>query len=203
MSSRRHLLPYGERLKRSQCGEHREHRSLKVKKRAPPVTRRYTVTLELTEDEYRLLEDVQQIGGERLRSRAVVKALKLYRRLRSSHERARRRAARIQKKQDKTGITFTVKVEKSSPPRTVTRHIPVKVRDEVTIRDGGQCSFVASNGQRCTERVGLQLDHLRPFSIGGEHSAENLRTCCGAHNRFAYRQFMQGRALQPGEPPGR
>lgn len=157
-----------------------------------PVTKRYTVTLELSEHEYHLLEEVQQISGERLRSRAVLRALKLYRRVRSPHERTKRRAARIQKKQNQTRIAFTVKVEKPSPPRTVTRHIPVEVRDEVTIRDGGQCTFVASDGQRCTERIGLQFDHIRPFSIGGDHLAENLRICCGAHNRFAYQRFMQG-----------
>jgi len=182
---------------------------------APAVERRYSVTLELSEAEYRLLNEVQAFVGEHSRTRAVVRTLRLARRVWSPAERAKRREVRltkkvaaeetvkneakkeVQKDAEKTSkqnigseITSTVKVEvKAPPPPTVTRHIPAELRDQVTLKDGCRCTFVGSDGHRCTETRGLQLDHLKPYSIGGEHTEENLRVLCGAHNRHVYERF--------------
>jgi 5-methylcytosine-specific restriction endonuclease McrA len=65
------------------------------------------------------------------------------------------------------------------------RHIPDEVRDEVIVRDGGQCTFVGWNGVRCQCKNGLQVDHIKPFAAGGTHHPQNLRLLCGAHNRLA------------------
>ena len=153
----------------------------------------YTVTLTLTADEYRLLQEVQAICSERVKSRAVVRSLKLYRRLRSPHELRRKRA------QEK--VTFTVKVEDpaslppaSPPPATVTRHIPSEVRDQVLMRDEGRCTFVGKEGHRCAEAAHVHLDHIRPFSIGGGHSEENLQVLCPTHNNFVYERFLASNA---------
>jgi len=61
--------------------------------------------------------------------------------------------------------------------------VPVAVRDEVTLRDGGQCTLVCDS-RRCAETKGLQIDHVRPFARGGDHSLENMRLLCPAHNRL-------------------
>ncbi|HSG29224.1 MAG TPA: HNH endonuclease signature motif containing protein, partial [Candidatus Krumholzibacterium sp.] len=63
------------------------------------------------------------------------------------------------------------------------RHIPRHIRDEVYSRDGGRCSFVGPDGTRCGSEWNVQIDHIRPFSKGGDHSPENLRLLCAKHNR--------------------
>ncbi len=71
-----------------------------------------------------------------------------------------------------------------------TRHIPARIRDDVFIRDGGQCTFVAPDGHRCLEQARLEVDHVVPFALGGSHSPGNLRLMCQTHNRLmAERMF--------------
>lgn len=64
------------------------------------------------------------------------------------------------------------------------RFIPLKTRREVRERDGCQCSYVSSEGKRCQEQVGLEFDHIQPFSQGGVSQASNLRLLCKAHNQL-------------------
>jgi 5-methylcytosine-specific restriction endonuclease McrA len=63
-------------------------------------------------------------------------------------------------------------------------HIPESVRNDVVRRDGGRCTFVDRNGERCTETVALQVDHVRPRALGGSDETANLRAMCAAHNRL-------------------
>ncbi len=73
------------------------------------------------------------------------------------------------------------------------RYISAQVRDEIFLRDGFQCTFVAENGTRCGCKVGLQHDHIQPFALGGTHDVQNLRIRCAAHNRLeAERVFGRG-----------
>jgi hypothetical protein len=50
-----------------------------------------------------------------------------------------------------------------------TRHIPDETRDEVFVRDGGRCSFVAADGTRCQCRKGFK-------SITSNRSRQEERT---------------------------
>lgn len=63
------------------------------------------------------------------------------------------------------------------------RHVPRSVVREVSERDGFQCTFRGPDGQRCTERMGLEFDHVVPFARGGKTTADNLRLLCRAHNQ--------------------
>ncbi len=67
--------------------------------------------------------------------------------------------------------------------KVVARHIPVEVKRAVWHRDGGNCTF-SCGGRRCTTKHQLEFDHIKPFSVGGEHSVENLRLRCRTHNQF-------------------
>jgi len=70
------------------------------------------------------------------------------------------------------------------------RFIPKGLKMEIFKRDNHQCAFVARNGKRCLERHGLEIDHIRPFAVGGSNERENLRLLCPAHNRLmAIRYF--------------
>jgi len=72
----------------------------------------------------------------------------------------------------------------------ISRHVPAAIRDAVFRRDGGRCTYVGSGGVRCSARTGLELDHIKPFALGGGHTVDNLRLLCAAHNRLrAERSF--------------
>ena len=65
-----------------------------------------------------------------------------------------------------------------------TRHIPAPVRRAVRERDGNRCRYVDPKGRRCAERNRLEYHHRLPFGFGGDHSPENLRLMCPAHNQY-------------------
>jgi 5-methylcytosine-specific restriction endonuclease McrA len=73
-------------------------------------------------------------------------------------------------------------------PRPGRRYIPATVRHEVWKRDGGQCAFVGSTGQRCISRHQLELHHVDPFASGGPPTTANLTLHCHTHNRHAAEQ---------------
>ncbi len=69
------------------------------------------------------------------------------------------------------------------------RHVPNEVKREVARRDGGQCTFVDEEGNRCEERWGLELHHEEvPFARGGSHTAKCIGLVCRSHNRYRAEQ---------------
>jgi hypothetical protein len=48
-----------------------------------------------------------------------------------------------------------------------------------------QCTYVDRTGRRCTETHRLEFHHVRPFALGGAHTAANLTLRCAAHNALA------------------
>jgi 5-methylcytosine-specific restriction endonuclease McrA len=66
-------------------------------------------------------------------------------------------------------------------------------RREVMARDGKQCAFVSADGVRCTERGGLEIDHLVEKARGGTGAPNNLQVLCRAHNKLKAEQAF-GRA---------
>lgn len=70
-------------------------------------------------------------------------------------------------------------------PNSNSRHIPKRLRMQIWKRDGGRCTFVSSNGKRCSSNFALQVDHVLPHALSGSNDPENLRLLCGLHNRHA------------------
>lgn len=64
------------------------------------------------------------------------------------------------------------------------RYIPAPIRRAVCARDSDQCSFIDSQGRRCTARDGLEFHHRSPFGRDGDHSVENICLMCHAHNAY-------------------
>ena len=63
------------------------------------------------------------------------------------------------------------------------RRVPASVRAIVWKRDGGRCVFTGEDGRRCRSRAFLQIDHVRPFAMGGpSDDPSNLRLLCRSHN---------------------
>jgi hypothetical protein len=65
------------------------------------------------------------------------------------------------------------------------RYIPRGVKREVWKRDGGQCTFVAVNGRRCTQRAYIDLHHGgEPYARGGSATIDNISLHCWRHNQY-------------------
>ena len=81
------------------------------------------------------------------------------------------------------------------PPES--RAIAAALRDEVWQRDAGRCTFMTSDGDRCLATGGLEIDHIRPFALGGPSDvAANLRLMCRTHNQLLARRIF-GAAAGP------
>jgi len=83
-----------------------------------------------------------------------------------------------------SGATATSRLnevtEKDEP--TKSRYIASEVSERVHERDGYQCAYVGLDGRRCTARVGLQIDHKKPFGIFRSNDEADLRILCASHN---------------------
>ena len=77
-----------------------------------------------------------------------------------------------------------------SSQSSVSRYIPAEIESAVRKRDGHCCSYVGPTGKRCGSTWQLELHHIRPFSIGGEHSVENLALRCRTHNLLEAQQVF-------------
>ncbi|MBI1860980.1 MAG: HNH endonuclease [Deltaproteobacteria bacterium] len=83
-------------------------------------------------------------------------------------------------RQKKTRNTFT--------PRQ-THRVQARTAKEVKDRDGYRCGYVGPNGVRCSQAAHLQIDHIRPYALGGSsRDLANLRLLCRAHNLYKARQ---------------
>ncbi len=60
--------------------------------------------------------------------------------------------------------------------KTLTRYIPVKIKRQVFIKANYQC-------EKCQSKKHLNLDHIKPFSLGGKHNLGNLRVLCSPCNQ--------------------
>ncbi len=82
-----------------------------------------------------------------------------------------------------------IAAKQTRSPSTRSRYIPAPLRDAVFTRDNAQCTYVGGSGVRCGSTAHLQIDHINPFCMGGEHTLGNLRILCGKHNRLAAREL--------------
>ena len=77
-------------------------------------------------------------------------------------------------------------IENPGLPKEPSRYVPVEIKRQVWARDGGRCEFVnPATGLRCSSTHKLELDHIYPYSLGGESTLENLRLRCHTHNQLA------------------
>jgi 5-methylcytosine-specific restriction endonuclease McrA len=65
------------------------------------------------------------------------------------------------------------------------RYIPRGMRAAIRERDGAKCQYISPEGQVCGETHFLEIDHRRPFALGGPNTEENLRLLCRTHNVLA------------------
>ena len=109
-------------------------------------------------------------------------------------DKIKRREVRAEKKTAKEPALVEAQRKETAEPsqgEPVNRRYPsAALRDRVLERDGFRCSFVSSDGTRCSCESNLQVDHIRPWAAGGRTEVSNLRTLCRTHNlMFARRVF--------------
>ena len=90
-------------------------------------------------------------------------------------ERRRKRKSSATEKSRPNEVT-----EKDEPAKS--RYVASEVSERVHDRDGYRCVYVGLDGRRCTARVGLQLDHKKPFAIFQSNDEADLRILCASHN---------------------
>ena len=61
---------------------------------------------------------------------------------------------------------------------------------QINLRDGGQCTYRNSEGNRCTNRRWLEFHHVIPRSSGGPDILENLETLCSSHHRALHQNWV-------------
>jgi hypothetical protein len=67
----------------------------------------------------------------------------------------------------------------------LSRRPPLRNIREVWRRDGGRCGWKdLKTGRVCGSRFRIQVDHIKPWALGGDHSSFNLRCLCALHNRL-------------------
>jgi 5-methylcytosine-specific restriction endonuclease McrA len=104
----------------------------------------------------------------------------------SPKRKLRRRNKNKNKVTGKTKKSRTIakpgKTNTSSNERS--RHIPVDIQDKVFARDKGRCMYIGADGLRCNSTWNLQIDHIKPYARGGDHTIRNLRLLCAKHNKL-------------------
>ncbi len=133
----------------------------------PAVEERYSFSFEVSKEVAGLYEEARALIGPCAAAEVFEKALREY----------------VAKRK-------TVRPRATSPAKSAGRAIPKSVRRSVFERDHERCTYVSPDGVRCSECVGLEIDHIVPFARGGSGEKENLRLLCRAHNQLAAEQWL-------------
>lgn len=81
---------------------------------------------------------------------------------------------------------------KTFAPRN--RSVSSALKRKIWLRDECCTYQDPQTGKRCGSKSFLQIDHIKPFAIGGENSENNLRLLCGAHNRLRAEKMFPHKA---------
>ena len=105
---------------------------------------------------------------------------------------------KIQKKQlTKKEVSQKEPVASLEMPMTLSdtlrsRYVPEKTKQIIWERDEGRCSYVSSEGKHCGDKNFIELDHVRPWALGGNSTIENLRLLCRTHNQWRAEKTFNG-----------
>jgi len=151
----------------------------------------YSVTIELTEEEMKLIQKGQKITGKSKIKDVILSGVSEI--LRKEDKKVsvgkRKSTSTVEKDPHKSP-----EIQENDLPSAPSRYIRASVQREVRLRDDNQCTYCSPDGHRCTERYRLQFDHVVPFARGGSNEVDNLRLTCRAHNMLhAERAFGRDR----------
>jgi hypothetical protein len=131
-----------------------------------------------------LLQKIQKLNHLLSHANTEQKILNLFERL-VDQELERQ----VKKSQPKTKTHPTVgpheKLRSDSVEVRPSKAVPAEIRKQVFARAHSKCEF-----DGCNSTYQLQVDHIRPRCLGGDHSLENLRVLCRTHNLFEARRIL-------------
>lgn len=102
---------------------------------------------------------------------------------------SRRKARELRLAERQKGVKRVTPASTDTSLSVSARYVSTKTKDELHLEQNSQCAFIAFDGTRCTCRIGLQVDHIYPFGLGGSNDKQNLRLLCRTHNRYAAEGF--------------
>ena len=139
--------------------------------RVPPIApRRYGVQFTIDERTHEMLDRVRALMGHQQPVELLATVFA-------------RGLDTIMREQEKSKFAATSRPRPQRRGKSA-RHIPAEVKRRVRERDGGRCTFVSDQGQRCPERSGLEYDHIEPVGRGGTATVSGIRLRCRAHNQL-------------------
>ncbi|NMG09659.1 HNH endonuclease [Brasilonema sp. UFV-L1] len=103
------------------------------------------------------------------------------------HQANSEKAGKSKKPKVKKSATTKFRVQPKQDNTKRSRHIPASVRVLVLHRDGYKCVFCGCTSQQ----VQLEVDHIVPFSKGGNNDLNNLQTLCRDCNRGKGARFLK------------
>jgi len=164
-----------------------------------PHAKSYTVTIELSEEEMAVVQEAQTIlSTAKVRETLLQSARKVVQHHKSLRVKREHRAANKGIVKESLPPTFA-KATAGKPVEADngrSRYISADVRHAVEMRDGGRCSYVATDGTRCCETKNLEFDHRAPYALGGKSDANNLRLLCRGHNKLFAEQVFGREMIQ-------
>ena len=81
--------------------------------------------------------------------------------------------------QYKTNSKTIMQTNRKAIPQAIQKHIRNKYHS---------CQYINKhNGQVCTSKWQLQIEHIKPVWAGGDNTIENLSLLCARHNQYQYK----------------
>jgi hypothetical protein len=146
----------------------------------------YKITLELKESDLDQIRRIGELTGTHTVADSIQTAVKFYL---AKRDPIKDLNAGSLHKNSTTIASHIFATPDPSTPRS--RYIPSEIRKAVWKVYKGQCGYRAPDtGQRCQTRHHLEIEHIKPYAKGGEHTLDNLMLLCRGHNQLmAKRHF--------------
>ncbi len=64
--------------------------------------------------------------------------------------------------------------------------IPAALLHSVNLRDQRRCTYQPPHGKRCNQSRWIEIHHIKPVSLGGKNTVENLTTLCSSHHKWIH-----------------
>lgn len=148
------------------------------------------VTLDLTEDEMTVIEDLRRLQSKTQNTKDLL--MNLARKELAKKKRELGESPLIRKPSHKVEaidrpeeVVTPPAEDKAWPEKKLnSQRFSTSVKRLAWRKAQSQCEYVSPAGHRCEARHHLEFDHRKPVALGGASHAGNVRVLCREHNIF-------------------